>query len=95
MATKVDLGVGRYVVAEFSMETGIAEFTAIEDEEVRQRLHSRAGSFDEIATQMRVAIDYARSREWITENKHRHNKTLVTKTLDRKKDQLRHQRLSR
>lgn len=93
MATRVDLGGGRYVLAEFSMTTGIAEFTDIKDEEVKSRLHSRAGSFDEIAEQMRVAIDYAKGNGWISKDKARHNKTLVTKTLERQKEKWRQQRL--
>lgn len=91
MPTKVDLGGGRYVTAEFSMDTGIAEFTEISHEEVRRRVHSMAGSFEEIATQMRTVIDLAKDHGWITDNKARHNRTLVSKTLERKKGQLRQQ----
>jgi hypothetical protein len=91
MATRVDLGGGRFVACEFSMDTGIAEFTEISDEQVRRRVHSLAGSFEEIATQMRTVIEYAKDQGWITDNKARHNRTLVSKTLSRKKNQLRQQ----
>jgi hypothetical protein len=54
-------------------------------------VHSLAGSFEEIATQMRTVIEYAKDQGWITDNKARHNRTLVSKTLSRKKNQLRQQ----
>lgn len=92
MVTRVDLGGGRYVTAEFSADTGIADITDITDAEVRGRVHSLAGSFEEISGQLRVATDYAHGQGWISDSKAKHNRTLIAQTLRRQKARLRQQR---
>lgn len=91
--TKIMLGEGRQLVAEWSMDTGIAEFTEVTGEDLNLKIHSRAGSFDEIARQMKDLVEHAEGQGWITKDKARHTKTLISKTLERQKELLRSQRV--
>lgn len=91
--TKVTLGEGRGLIAEWSMDTGIAEFTEVTGEDVRAKIHSPAGSFDEIARQMTDLVEHAHEQGWITKDKARHTKTLISKSVQRQKALYREQRV--
>jgi hypothetical protein len=91
--TRITLGKGRQLIAEWSMDTGIAEFTEVTGDDVRAKIHSPAGSFEEIARQMRDVVEHAEEQGWITKDKARHTRTLISKTLVRQKELLRSQRV--
>ena len=91
--TKITLGEGRGLITEWSMDTGIAEFTEVTGDDVRAKIHSPAGSFDEIARQMKDLVEHAQNQGWITKDKARHTKTLISQTLERRKALYRSQRV--